>query len=162
MQCDRPGPADAVRPDLRIGLTWRHDLVFDTGPAGTPPHTLDGNSREAPSPPQVLLEALAGCVSVDVVLILQKKRTPATAISCEITAERAEGVPRRLVKVHLHYRITGDNIPLANAERSIELAVTKYCTVRDTLDPNMPITWSVEISDAARGSRAVALEGEPG
>ena len=34
--------------------------------------------------------------------------------------------------------------------------------LRDTLDPNMPVTWSVEISDAARGSRAVALEGEPG
>jgi putative redox protein len=162
MQSDRPGPADAVRADLRIGLSWRRDLVFDVGPAGLPPHTLDGNTREAPSPPQVLLEALAGCVSVDVVLILQKKRTPATAISCEITAERADAVPRRLTKVHLHYRISGDNIPLANAERSIELAVTKYCTVRDTLDPNMPVTWSVEISDAARGSRAVALEREPG
>ena len=162
MQSDRPGPADAVRPDLRIGLSWRRDLLFDTGPAGVPPHPVDGNTREAPSPPQVLLEALAGCVSVDVVLILQKKRTPATAIACEITAERADAVPRRIVKVHLHYRISGDNIPLANAERSIELAVTKYCTVRDTLDPNMPVTWSVEISDAARGSRAVALEREPG
>ena len=97
--------------------------------------SLRTSRATAPSPPQVLLEALAGCVSVDVVLILQKKRTPATAISCEITAERADAVPRRLTKVHLHYRISGDNIPLANAERSIELAVTKYCTVRDKLDP---------------------------
>ena len=69
---------------------------------------------------------------------------------------------RSIVKVHLHYRISGDNIPVANAERAIELAVTKYCTVRDTLDPNMPVTWSVAITDAVRGSRAVALEEEPG
>ena len=31
--------------------------------------------------------------------------------------------------------------------RAIELAVTKYCTVRDTLDPEMPVTWSAVIGE---------------
>jgi putative redox protein len=26
------------------------------------------------------------------------------------------------------------------------LAVTKYCSVRDSLDPNMPITWRLELN----------------
>jgi putative redox protein len=29
--------------------------------------------------------------------------------------------------------------------RAIELAVTRYCTVRDTMDPEMAITWSLEL-----------------
>jgi len=34
-----------------------------------------------------------------------------------------------------------------NAERSIELAVTKYCSVRDTLDPNMPVEWTLALEE---------------
>ncbi|MBM4193054.1 MAG: OsmC family protein [Gemmatimonadetes bacterium] len=162
MKHDRPGSAADVRADLRVGLHWKEQLQFATGPAGVAPHVLDGNTKVAPSPPQVLLEALAGCVSVDVVLILEKQRTPAASISCDITAERADGKPRRIVKVHLHYMIAGEGITYDKAMRAIELSVTKYCTVRDTLDPEMPVTWSLDLSGEVRGSRAVALEEVPG
>jgi len=158
---DHPGSPADVRPDLRIGLTWIGDLRFQAGPAGHTPHLIDGDSTAAPSPPQVLLEALAGCVTVDVVLILKKMRMPPDAVSCEVTAERAEGVPRRVVKAHLHYRITGPCTE-ERAMRAIELAVTKYCTVRDSLDPEMPVTWSLDLNASARGSREAALEAEPG
>jgi putative redox protein len=36
----------------------------------------------------------------------------------------------------------------AHAERAVELAVTKYCSVRDSLDPAIPITWSIELAGA--------------
>lgn len=160
MQFDRPGSPNDVRADLRIGLSWKHDLVFDAGPAGLPPHTLDGKTTVAASPPQVLLEALAACVTVDVVLILNKMKMPPTAVSCDVTAERAEAVPRRLTKVHLHYKIVGPATE-ERAMRAIELSVTKYCTVRDSLDPDMPVTWSLDLTDESRGSRAVALEEVP-
>ena len=162
MNNDRPGSASDVRADLRVGLTWKGDLRFDAGPAGVPPHTMDGDTKVGASPSQVLLEALAGCVSIDVVLILKKMRMPPASVSCDVTAERAEGTPRRLTKVHLHFKIAGDGIVEERAMRSIELAVTKYCTVRDTLDPEMPVTWSLDLSASARGSRAIALEGEHG
>lgn len=158
---DRPGNPEDVRADLRVGLTWEGELRFEVGPAGKTPHFIDGDTRVAPSPPQVLLEALASCVSVDVVLILKKMQMPPTSVSCEITAERAEGTPRRVVKAHLHYKIAGDGIVEERAMRAIDLAVTKYCTVRDSMDPAIPVTWSLALSASARGSRAVALEGEP-
>jgi len=162
MQNDRPGnPAD-VRADLRIGLNWKGDLRFDAGPAGVPPHTIDGDTKVASSPTQVLLEALAGCVTIDVVLILNKMRMPATDISCEVTAERCADSPRRIVKVHLRYRIEGEGIVEERAMRAIELSVTKHCSVRDTLDPNMPITWSLDVNASTREWRAAALEEELG
>jgi putative redox protein len=159
MKSDKPGPAADVRADLRVGLDWVGDLRFEAGPAGKVPHLIDGDTKAAPSPPQVLLEALASCVTVDVILILRKMKMPPLSVSCEITAERADAVPRRVVKTHLHYRIVGP-CSEERAMRAIELAVTKYCTVRDSLDPDAPVTWSLDLSASTRGSRAEALEGE--
>ena len=50
-----------------------------------------------------------------------------------------------MTKVHLAYRITGSAVEREHAMRAIELAVTKYCSVRDSLDPEMPVTWSLEL-----------------
>jgi putative redox protein len=143
---DRPGSADELRPDLRIGVRWTGGVGFDAGPAGRPPLHIDGDSNGAPSPPETLLCALATCAAVDVVLILHQRRTPVTSLEMDVIAERKEGTPRRFVRAHLGYRITGAGIERVHAESAIEKAVTKYCTVRDTLDPDMPVTWSLELS----------------
>lgn len=162
MKNDRPGTPEELRADLRVGLHWQGDLRFDVGPGGLPPVHIDGDSKSAPSPPQVLLSALAACVTVDVVLILNKQRTPPLSLEVDATAERADGSPRRLTRAHLHYRIAGPEIAREQALRAIELSVTRYCTVRDSLDPEMPVTWSLELSGRARASRAAVLEGESG
>jgi len=106
---------------------------------------MDGDATTAPSPVDTLISALAGCTAVDVVDILKKRRTEPTALDMVITAQRADGTPRRLVKVHLAYRITGGGVERDHALRAIELAVTKYCSVRDSLDPELPVTWSLEL-----------------
>jgi putative redox protein len=36
-----------------------------------------------------------------------------------------------------------------HAERAIELAVTKYCSVRNSLDPNVPVEWALELNGDA-------------
>jgi putative redox protein len=161
MKNDRPGSASEVRADLRVGLNWVGDLRFDVGPAGRAPYTIDGDSKAGHSPPETLLDALAACVTVDVVLILQKMRMPPTSVSCDVTAERRPEQPRRLIKAHLHYKIAGEGIVEERAMHAIDLSVTKHCTVRETLDPEMPVTWSLDLSASARGSRAVALEEVP-
>ena len=46
---------------------------------------------------------------------------------------------------------TYDELRLINARldeavtQAIELSVTKYCSVRDSLDPDIPIHWSLEL-----------------
>jgi putative redox protein len=157
MKNDKPGPASDVRADLRVGLNWVGDLRFDVGPAGRAPVTLDGDSKKGHSPPEALLDALVACVSVDVVLILQKMRMPPASVACDVTAERRPDSPRRIMKVHLHYKIAGEGIVEDRAMRAIELSVTKHCTVRETLDAEIPVTWSLELSASARASRDVAL-----
>jgi putative redox protein len=155
---DREGDPADVRPDLRIGLNWRGELRFDAGPAGVTPIRIDGDTKESPSPTQTLLSALAACATADVVLMLTKQRTPPASLTVDASAERVDGTPRRFSKVHLHYRIAGDGITREQALRAIELGVTRYCSVRDSLDPEIPVTWSLDLSASARGSRAVVLE----
>ena len=99
-------------------------------------------------PASTLLAALAGCTGVDVVDILAKRRTPVQALSVDVEGERFAGVPGRVTSVRLTYRIIGADVERQHAERAIELAVTKYCSVRDSLDPSMPITWTLELNGA--------------
>jgi len=143
---DRPGSASELRADLKISVKWTHNLVFETRAAGRAPLLVDGNSKEGHSPPETLLCALAACTAVDVVLILAKRRTPVASLEMDVIAERKDETPRRLIKAHLSYRITGAGVERVHAEAAIEKSVVKYCTVRDTLDPEMPITWSLELS----------------
>jgi putative redox protein len=143
---DGPGTAEALRADLKVGVRWTGGVQFDAGGAGRPSIHIDGDSKDGPSPPETLLCALATCTAVDVVLILQKRKTPVASLDVDVTAERKDGSPRRITKAHLGYRISGEGIDETQALRAIELAVTKYCTVRDTLDPEMPISWSLELT----------------
>jgi putative redox protein len=107
---------------------------------------MDASGVTGPSPVDTLLCALAGCTGVDVVDILAKRRTPVQALSVDVEGERFAGVPGRVTAIKLHYRIIGAEVERQHAERAIELAVTKYCSVRDSLDPHMPVTWTLELN----------------
>jgi putative redox protein len=37
-------------------------------------------------------------------------------------------------------------IERVHAERAIDLSVSKYCSVRNSLDPEMPIEWVLELN----------------
>ena len=137
----KPSP----KPAARIHVTWAGGERFDAGRPGGPTLRLDGTGATGQSPVDALLSACASCTAVDVVEILAKRRTPVASLTVDAVGERADAVPARFTRITLHYRIAGAGIEHAHAERAIELAVTKYCSVRSSLDPNMPVEWTVEV-----------------
>ena len=137
----------AGKPPAKVQVTWAGEHLFDgVRESGGPSFRMDSSGKQGPSPVDALLCALAGCTGVDIVDILAKRRTPVSALSVYVEGERFAGTPGRLTKIHLAYRIAGEGVERVHAERAIELAVTKYCSVRDSLDPNMPVTWSLELN----------------
>ncbi len=132
-----------IRADNRVHITWAGDHRFDGGRPNGPQVRIDADATTGPGPVDTLLIGLGCCTGVDVVDILAKRRTPVESFGIEVQAERREQAPRRVTKAHLIYRIDGAGIERVHAERAVELAVTKYCSVRDSLDPAIPITWSV-------------------
>lgn len=147
MQHDAPGAAADVRADNRIQLRWHGAHRFEGGRPGGPTAMIDADAASAPSPVDTLLLALASCTAVDVVDILKKRRTEPAGLEVDVVAERSTGTPRRLTKVHLGYRIVGGGVERGHAERAIALAVTRYCSVRDSLDPALPVTWSLSLDE---------------
>jgi len=138
--------APGVRPPNRVVVEWRGDEEFEAGRPGGPTLRIDGHGKVAQSPVDVLLTALASCSSIDVVSILAKRRTPVRALKVDVVGERADDrVPRKLRRIVLTFRIAGTGIERVHAERAVELAVGKYCSVRDSLDPAIPIEWQVEL-----------------
>ena len=138
------------KPPNRVTASWAGEQRFDAGRPGGPRLRIDGRAESGQSPVDALLSALAACTSIDIVDILRKRRTPLDSLEIEVTGERANAVPARVVRVELVFHMRGEGIERVHAERAVELAVTKYCSVRDTLDPAMPIEWAV-ILDGERG-----------
>lgn len=136
----------AIRPDNRVHITWAGEHRFDAGRPNGPPVRIDADAQTGPGPVDTLLIALGTCTSVDIVDILAKRRTPVERLDIEVQAERRTEIPRRVLKAHLVYRIDGAGVDRVHAERAVELAVTKYCSVRDSLDPAIPITWSIVLN----------------
>ncbi|MFN2399325.1 MAG: OsmC family protein [Gemmatimonadaceae bacterium] len=139
-----PGPAPK-RPPNRVIVTWRGEERFDAGRPGGPIARIDGTGATGQGPVDALLSALATCSSIDVVEILRKRRTPVESLEVEVIGDRVEGIPRRLERVRLLFRIMGSGIEREHAERAIQLAVNKYCSVRDSLDRGIPIEWELEL-----------------
>ena len=133
----------------RVVVSWRGEERFDAGRPGGPVLRLDGNAETGQSPVDGVLSALAACVSIDVVSILAKRRTPVESLAVDVHAERADAVPARLTHVRLDYAIVGAGIERVHAERAVELAVTKYCSVKDSLDPALPVEWKVTLNGEA-------------
>ena len=136
-----PGP----RPPNRVIVEWRGDERFDAHRPGGPSLRIDGTGETGPGPIDTLLSSLAACASGDVAQILAKRRTPVESMEIEVIGTRVETTPRRLKHVLLKFRIAGTGIDRVHAERAVELAITKYCSVKDSLDPELPIEWEVDV-----------------
>ena len=140
-------PGIAVKTVNHVRLTWDGDRRFDAGRDGVPTHRIDAGTVTGPSPVDTLLNALAACTAVDVLDILDKRRTPVRSLAVDVQAARAQATPARVIGIHLTYHIAGAGIERVHAERAVELAVTKYCSVRDSLNPDIPVNWTVELSE---------------
>ncbi len=124
---------------LRFGAHFAsgREVTFDSGADSV-----------AANPVEALLGALAACEAMDVISILRKKRLHVTAYHVEMGGERAESHPRRYTAITLTHRVTGRGVPQAAVAEALALSEGRYCSVRHTLDPAVPVTHRVEVLEA--------------
>lgn len=127
--------------DNRVSLRWSGEgLRFEGGrPGGTSIH-LDSDGEVGPSPMDALLSAVASCMGIDVVMILQKGRVPLTSLEIDVEGDRAEEAPRRFTSMRIVYRIGGlQPEHRERAQRAVDLSRDKYCSVLHTLRPDVDL-----------------------
>ena len=131
------------KPPVAAELLWSNDLQFGAT-SGPQALVIDGDGAAGPSPMQLLAFALAGCMSIDVVSILQKGRHPVTGLRASLTGERAPEPPRRFVTLTLHFHIAG-TVPADAVERAIALSREKYCSVWHSMRTDLAFSTTYDI-----------------
>ena len=134
----------------QVSVTWQHeDLLLEAENDTGNKITLDsstgvGGKNRGARPLQLMLISLAGCTSMDVLSILQKKREPVQDFQVIVTAEQAESHPKVFTSMHIEYVITGDVSEKA-VQRAIDLSENIYCPAQAMLRPAATITSSYRI-----------------
>jgi len=141
-----PAPTKTATKPSRIHVEWVGGHRFDAGRPNGPTARIDGEGETGQSPPETLLTALATCVSYDVIDILAKQRTPLESLQIDVVGERVDTIPRRYKHVTLNFRISGKGIKEEQALKAIELSTNRYCSVRESLRPDLQVDWTVEIA----------------
>ena len=126
------------KPPVTAELIWSEGLRFGAT-SGNIATVVDGDSTAGPSPVQMVIIGLAGCMSIDVVDIIRKGRHPLAGFRTTVSADRAPEPPRRILNASLHFHIRGD-IPAAAVERAIALSREKYCSVWHSLRTDIELT----------------------
>lgn len=104
-----------------------------------------GGEGRGMRPMELLLSAVASCSAMDVVHILvNKQKQPLEDLRIEIEGTRADGVPSPFTKMHLVFIARGA-VDENKLTRAVSLAVEKYCSVSETLDPDVAITWEARL-----------------
>jgi putative redox protein len=135
-----------VSKQNHVVATWTGDHAFKGGRPGGTHIDVDPSGAKGPGPVDTLLLALASCTSYDILDIIAKRKTPVESLDIDVVGDRAEATPAKLTRIQLTYRMKGAGIQRENAERAIELAITKYCSVKESLDPAIEITWTLELN----------------
>jgi putative redox protein len=135
---------------MHATVTWQKDRQYD-GESQSGHHvTMDADAAHlaGASPMELVLMALCGCTSVDVVSILHKKREPLTSLTVSAVAEQSAEIPRVFTHIQLTYLIGGE-VSTKAAEDAVSLSKNKYCSVSKMLEKSATIDWAVTFAKDA-------------
>ena len=98
---------------------------------------LDNKTDDEPkgsSPMDLILRGIAGCSSIDVVMILRKQQHELQDLRVEVDGYREDGnIPNVFKKIHLDFILEGD-VPASKVERAVKLSMDKYCSVSKMIE----------------------------
>ncbi len=138
---------------MKATVRWVENMMF-VGESGSghaivmdgPPES--GGANLGVRPMEMLLLGMGACSSVDVVSILKKSRQSITDCRVEISAERADEVPKVFTHIHLHFVISGRGLKEAHVKRAVELSAEKYCSASLMLAQAAEVSHDYAIEEA--------------
>lgn len=122
------------------------------GVSGVPVH-IDasediGGKNLGSRPMELLIMGLAGCTSIDVILILQKQKQLIEDYEVLVTGKR-ETIPgtqmKPFRKINLHFIIKGD-VDEKKLDRAVKLSMKKYCSATAQFNNSAEITHTYEVN----------------
>ncbi|MBL1293473.1 MAG: OsmC family protein [Thiotrichales bacterium] len=139
---------------MNCRIKWVEDAMFigesDSGHAVVIDGPPDGGGRNlGMRPMELLLLGMGSCSAYDVVQILKKSRQPVADCVAELSAERADTVPKVFTKIHIHFIVSGKGLAESSVKRAVELSADKYCSASIMLAKAAEVSHDFEIIDMA-------------
>lgn len=134
----------------QVQVTWLQNQQFVGTDSSKHSVVMSGQGPEdavGMKPAELLLVALGGCTSYDVVSILRKKRQKLADLRVTVTAEQEDEAPWTFRKFHIHYEAIGRGLSVEAVEQAIKLSEEKYCSVSATLKHAAEITFDFTVVD---------------
>ena len=96
---------------------------------------MDGESEAQTGmrPMQIVLNAVGACAAYDIVEMIKKRRLEIVDYRVELTGERFDGVPAYFTHIHAVHHLNAPGLKQEQAERFVELGMTRYCSVAASL-----------------------------
>lgn len=106
-----------------------------------------GGDNQGASPMELLLMAVAGCSSIDMVSILKKQRQKITSYKAEVEGIRVQVDEAKPFKeIFVVFYLEG-NIEPSKAKLAAKLSFDKYCSVSKTIEPTATINYKVVVNN---------------
>lgn len=141
-----------ITPTTKATLTWNRDLVF----TGTTPQgydiEFDAEAQWGCKPTESLLLSLGGCMAIDIVSILKKMRMEIHRFRIDLTGERNPEPPQYFKVVEMVLHLAGKNLDPRRIDRAIALSRQTYCSVYNSLRPDLDLKISYALEEAKDAS----------
>jgi len=107
---------------------------------------IDGESyaKTGMNPMEVLLNAFGACSAFDVVEMIRKRRLELNSYRIELEGDRADGTPSYYTEIRATHFIDAPGLKQEMAERFVDLATNKYCSVAASLNAGVSFTVVLE------------------
>ncbi len=107
---------------------------------------IDGSeAHKGMRPMELLLTAVGSCAAFDVVHILKKQKIEPEGLKVDVSGSRVEeGDAKPFKAIHIVFTLKG-TIDEGKAQRAVKLAVEKYCSVAETLDRAVKISFDLKL-----------------
>jgi len=132
-----------------VSTKWLEDMSFESEIDG---HKIIidakpevGGKDRGPRPKPMMLAALGGCTSMDVVSILNKMRVEFKSLNVIVEGELTEEHPKRFTRMHVIYEVEGKNLPMNKIQKAVNLSEEKYCGVSAVYREVLEITSEIRI-----------------
>ncbi|HZS47315.1 MAG TPA: OsmC family protein [Blastocatellia bacterium] len=129
-----------------VRLNWEGGLKFTATGNASVPVRIDGDKHEGASPMELVLAALGGCTSIDIVAILGKMRQSLDRFEIELTGSRRDTDPKAYSAIELIFKLWGEGLEKERVSRAVELSLSKYCSVLHSLSKEIKLTTKIIIN----------------
>jgi len=103
---------------------------------------IDGEdyAKTGMNPMEILLNAVGACAAFDVVEMIRKRRLDLASYRIELEGDRFDGTPGYYTDIRALHLIDAPGLSQEMAERFVDLAMNKYCSVASSLKADMSFT----------------------